>query len=639
MTRWTDAAIVGGSYSDDTRPFSVQDTVNLIPVMAEAAGTRSVSMLRCAPGLVRYVDLGTNAPIRGSSNIEGLLLVVSGTTLFKINSNGTKVALGTIPGVGRVSMAHNQIAGGNQVAIANGQSGYVYDTVKGALAQITDDAFPGALTFDFVDGYITGIDPGRNFAYTSDLADAKAYSALDRYQAEGSPDKLMGQIVDHREWWLFGERTIEPYENTGQTTGTFQRASGTVIDVGAASPYCIAKMDNSVFWLGSDGIVYRANGYTPVRLSTFPIEQAIARSMTSSAFAFTYEDRGHKIFYLTFQDGQTWGYDVSSQLWHRRQSKGRNRWRINTLTNWNGMWIAGDFANGLLYRLDWQAMHEDGEILERRRITGVLQDSQNPIVISAIALVIDTGLPLVSVPMAIYGDAPNAAVGSSYSYGGYRLVGGTEPYATTIVAGALPPGLALASVGPSISGVPATDGVYNFTLQTTDARGETARLVDSITVFKSQIISPTATYRFKQVANDDKADYSAPDFDDSAWSVGQTPAASEVPHPYAGDQGWPQIKNTAWGLNTNMWLRASFTLTTVNDLVFEVFVDNYATVWVNGTKVLERAGTITTPSGPIFNHVVPVPAGLLHAGVNSIVVLGEDYGSYSYLACRMSVAL
>lgn len=639
MTRWTDTSIVGGCYADDTRPFSVQDTVNYMVVYTEKAGTRSTSMLRGCPGFYEVADTGSSAPIRGIHNAEGALLVVSGDKLYSVDSKFNCTAVGTIPGVGRVRMDHNQVAGGNQVAIPTGQSGYVYDTRDGSLVQITDEGFPGAVTFGFADGYILGISPDRRRAFTSDIADALSYNTLDEYQAESAPDALVGQGVSHSEWWLFGERTTEIWADTGSSTGTWQRTSGTVIEVGAASPWAICNLDNSIFWLGSDGIVYRANGLTPLRISTFPVEQDISRCSLNTAFSFTFEDRGHKIFYLTFQDGRTWGYDVASQEWHRRESYGLKRWRLNDLVKWNGMWIGGDYANGKLYRLDWDVMHENGEIMERRRVTSVLSDSQNALIVNAIALSIDTGLPSVDAPLKIHGNAPNAAVGASYTYSGYVVTGGIKPYTVTIVAGTLPPGLTLAPSGLAISGTPTNEGVYDFTLQAVDARGKVARLADSITVFASQIITPTSTYRFKQVPNGDPADYSSPDYDDSAWDEGQTPAANEVPHPYAGTQGWPQVKNTNWDLNTSMWLRVSFSLPVVNDLVFEVFVDNYATVWVNGTKVLDRAGTIDTPSGPVFNHVVPVASDLLHNGVNSIVVLGEDYGTYSYLACRMSAAL
>lgn len=394
MARWQDAPIVGGSYADDARPFSCQDTVNQLVVMAEKPGTRTPSMLRGVPGFTTFCDTGTGKPIRGAHNAEGVLLVVAGTQLFRISTKGVATPVGTIPGVGRVTMDHNQVTGGYQVAIANGQSGYVYDTSNSTFQQITDDGFPGAVTFAYADSYILGIEPGRRFAFTSQLADALTYNTLDRYEAEGSPDALIGQIVNHREWWLVGERTIEPFADTGAQEGTWQRQDGMVIERGAASPWCLSLLDNTVFWLGDDGIVYRANGYVPQRISIFPIEDEIAQCNISQAFSFTFEDRGHKIYYLTLPDGATWGYDVASGEWHRRESKGLNRWRINTLTNWNGMWIAGDYSNGKLYKLDWDVLNEDGVEMERRRVTGVLADSENGVIINGLKLVFDTGRDL-----------------------------------------------------------------------------------------------------------------------------------------------------------------------------------------------------------------------------------------------------
>jgi len=482
MPRWTDAPIVGGAYTDDTRAWSVQDTVNYIPVYAEKDGTRSARMLRCAPGASEFVDLETHAPIRGMRNVEGLLLVVSGTSLFSVAANGAKKNLGTIPGVGRVILSHNQITGGNEVAIT---PGYVYNTVTGVLSRITDEGFPGAISFDYVDSYITYIEPGRRFAGTSDLADAMSYNTLDRYEAEGSPDKLVGQIVSHREWWLFGERTIEPYTNTGAATGTFQRSGGTVMEVGAASPYAIVRLDNSVFWLGGDGVVYRANGYSPIRISTYAIEQAISRCNNATAFAFTFEDRGHKIFYLTFQDGQTWGYDVATQEWHRRQSKGLKRWRMNDLVRWNGKWIGGDFSNGKLYTLDWNVQNEAGVEMERMRVTGVLSDSQNPIIVNAVELVFETGQPQKEPtvpPLSISGNAPDGYVGEAYEFT-YSAAGGTPPYTFSLAAGSLPSGIE--PVDPStgsIEGTPTTVQVAAFTPQVTDSRGNIATIPDSINI-------------------------------------------------------------------------------------------------------------------------------------------------------------
>src|SRR3569623_711982 len=175
MARWQPIQLVGGSYADDALPWTHQDTINYIPVPAEKEGVRSRAILRCAPGFGLICDLGTNAPIRGARNVEGRLFVVSGTTLFQISSDGVPAELGTLPGVKRCSLSHNQITGGNEVVISNGQSGYVYNTATGTLEQITDESFIGSISFEFMDGYILGIEPKQRFAYTSDLADATSY--------------------------------------------------------------------------------------------------------------------------------------------------------------------------------------------------------------------------------------------------------------------------------------------------------------------------------------------------------------------------------------------------------------------------------------------------------------------------------
>lgn len=407
--QWKAIPIVGGSYRDTTRPWSCQDTVNLIPVMAETDGTRSPrimekgftypvfgtpSILRCAPGMTLFSASAQPGPCRGLHNVEGTLFGVVGNTLYTWSVTGTATALGTIPGVERVSMAHNQTAGGNQIAIAANNSGYVYDTVKGTLAQITDDGFPGAIQFGYLAQSILGIDPSRNFAFWSAIADATSYNSLDRVQAEAQPDKLVGMAVTHSEWWLFGERTIQPFfinDNATAQGDAFLPANNAVLEIGCASRDSIANLDNTVYWLGNDGIVYRAAGYVPQRVSTHPVEQAIAACNRNNAFAFTFEDRGHKIYYLTLPDGETWGFDAGSGEWHRRQSYGLNRWRLNDLVWWNSQWIGADYVNGQLYVLDWNTQSEAGATFERHRTLGVIEDNQNPIIVDGIEIIADTG--------------------------------------------------------------------------------------------------------------------------------------------------------------------------------------------------------------------------------------------------------
>lgn len=392
MARWTPVPVAGGAYADDCLPFASQDCVNYIPVMAERPGARSPAMLRGLPGCTTFSVTGSDAPIRGTYNAEGRLLAVTGSSLYRIGTDGAATSLGALPGIGRVSFAHNQIAGGNEIAIANGQSGYIYDTTTETLVQITDPGFPGAKVFGFVDGFLMFVEPRGRFFGWSDLAAGTSYNTLDQSEAESQPDRIVSGIETAGDWMILSERTCEFYRNTGAATGTFQRIEGTALQVGCAGTFCVGKIDNSVIFVDNFNIVRRLDGYTAPRISTHAIEQQLRRCNLANAFVTVFEDDGHKVWYLTCPDGKTWGYDAATGEWHRRRSDGLDRWRMATLTRWNRAWIAGDYANGKLYQLDWAIQHEAGAEMERLRTMPVAHDNGNRITINAVRFGFDTGV-------------------------------------------------------------------------------------------------------------------------------------------------------------------------------------------------------------------------------------------------------
>lgn len=452
--RKTPVPVIGGAYSDDALEWSAQDCLNLIPVVAERGDTRTPTKLVSAPGLRPVVQL--SGAIRGMRNVEGKLFVVAGTNLVWVKADYSVRYLGTIPGAGRVSMTHNQINNGNELVVVNGSAGYVYNTYTETLTQISDDAFVGATVVDYVDSYILGVEPGRRFWFHSELADSTSYLTTDRYEAESSPDRIRSLVVSHREVVVLGERTTEVWVNTGAQSATFERATGTVIETGCIATHSAVRLDNSVFWLGDDLIVYRLDGYNPRRISTRPIERDLARSSKaalSNAFAYTFEDRGHKIYYLTLQDGKTWGYDAATGEWHRRSSFQLDRWRVNALTRWENLWIAGDYTNGKLYVVDWDHMLDNGSPLERERITGMQHADQNPFRVHSAELVLSSG-PYVSSStelIGLQGDAPDTTPGAVYSYT-YTTIDGTAPFTYSLNSGSLPNGLSLNTSTSEISG-------------------------------------------------------------------------------------------------------------------------------------------------------------------------------------------
>lgn len=436
------------AFADDTLPWAAQDCCNWIPVRAEATGALTEWMLRGAPGLVVIAGVG-NGPCRGLHDAEGSLFGVSGGSAYRIYPDGTSASIGTIPGTGRVSIAHNKVTGGSEIVFANGSSGYVYNTVAGALSQIADAGFPGAKVVDFVDNYIAGVDPQGLFWFISDLAQATSYNTLDRADAEAQPDKIVTLIVSNRQVLVLGSRTGQFFRNAGTATGTFQNVDGAEMDVGCAGTFAIARFDNTVVWLGHNGIVYRLNGYQPVRISTHAIEQKIGRGNMAQAVMFTYQDQGHEIVYLTIPNGQTWGYDAATLKWHRRESYGLKRWRVNALVRSNGQWIGGDYASGKLYRLEWDHYLEGCEPLVAKATGPAIYDAGNRFILDELRLEIDSSGVESADPAApiITGDLPDGFVGEVVSYQ-YTITPAYPGQVVTLsLTGALPAGLTMDSAG------------------------------------------------------------------------------------------------------------------------------------------------------------------------------------------------
>ncbi len=231
-------------------------------------------------------------------------------------------------------------------------------------------------------------EPNSQKVWVTELLDGTSVDPLDFASAEGSPDGLVAINVDHREAWLFGTDSIEVWYDAGLADFPLTRIQGAFNEIGCVAAFSIAKLDNALFWLGTDargqGIVYRANGYTGVRVSTHAIEYAIAQyGNLADAVAYTYQQEGHAFYVLTFPTGNaTWVYDVSTQAWHERAGWNTalgefTRHRSNCQCNFGGNTIVGDFENGNIYTLDLDVYADNGGIQKWLRSWRALPTGQN----------------------------------------------------------------------------------------------------------------------------------------------------------------------------------------------------------------------------------------------------------------------
>ena len=376
--------ILGSSYVARSINAADNRMVNLFPEVIPEGG-KEPGFLNRAPGLQFQQTIGTG-PIRAlwAHQTNGAdFYVVSGTEVYKMTSlTATPVKIGDVADGGPVSIADN----GTQLFFACNGPSYIYNEATNEFKQITDPDFPGAVTVGYLDGYFVFNEPNSQRVWVTALLDGSSIDPLDFASAEGSPDGLVAVNVDHREAWLFGTDSVEVWYDVGGTDFPLQRIQGAFNEIGCVAAFSIAKLDNSLFWLGTDargqGIVYKANGYTGQRVSTHAIEYAIAQyGNISDAVAYTYQQEGHGFYVLTFPSANaTWVYDAATQAWHERAGlvNGQfTRHRSNCQCNFGGDIIVGDFENGNIYTFDLDVYADNGAPQKWLRSWRALPTGQN----------------------------------------------------------------------------------------------------------------------------------------------------------------------------------------------------------------------------------------------------------------------
>lgn len=358
---------VSASYKERSVCLDAQVCINLFPVIGESGTAKSVKALYGTPGTrplataVENVVRGMHAPTDGGPGI-----VVVGSTVYRLSSAFVLTAVGSIDTLSsNVGIADNGIS----AVIVTGPRGYILNLNTNSVIQITDPAFYGADSVDFLNTFGIFNSPGTNVFYITGSNEI-TFDALDFASAESNAEPIVRLIVDHDDLILFKRTVMEIWRPSGNPDFPFARDTNAAIDQGCAAPNSVASMDNTVFWLGANteggGIIWRLNGYTPLRVSTDAIETAIAGySNIADAVAYSYQQEGHAFYVISFPTaGVTWAYDAATQLWHQRAYLNPatgllGRHRSNNHMFFATKHIVGDYADGRLYTLDLD-YYQDG---------------------------------------------------------------------------------------------------------------------------------------------------------------------------------------------------------------------------------------------------------------------------------------
>lgn len=395
--------------------FADAQMINLYPEFAEGPGAKDQGVLYQTPGLILDSPVG-NGPIRGTGVLQGVMYVLSGATIYPViqstTSNATTIGapIGNIgTGAGRVSF----VTGLNQMALFDGTAGYLISaSASGQIGTLSTIALPfqNPVMGTYQDGFGLAFPANSNQIWQSNGLDLSTWQGLAFSTADANAENIVAIANIHREVWVFKSTTTEVWDDVGTNNFAFQRNSGVYVEVGCAAPWSVAQAGEFLIFLAQTKMgnirVCMMEGYRPVFISTASVEQQFdAGAQLGDAFAYTYEQKGHVFYVLTFPTlNQTWVYDLSESMkvgrpiWHRRASFSGgvfNRELVNCFQFYNGYWWVGDYQNGNLYNLadDWPL--DNGAARKWLRSWRALpKPTDAPVTFHSLRIDMQTGMPL-----------------------------------------------------------------------------------------------------------------------------------------------------------------------------------------------------------------------------------------------------
>ena len=324
------------------------------------------------------------AVVTGSMSTTTLTVtaVTSGTLYVGQTVRGAGVTTNTI-----ITALGTGTGGTGTYTINNSQtfaSGTLYG-LNYTILPSTDGAFTGANVVDIVDNYFVYNRPSTQQWAASGLLSPITQN-LSFASKDGAPDNLVSLIVDHREVYLLGENSSEVWVDTGGIPFAFQRIPGTSTQHGIAATFSMARVGNSFAYVSRNirgqAEVVMMNGYVPQRISTHAVENTLVDQTITDAVAWTYQLEGHEIYVVSFPSiDLTWCYDATTTMWHKWLYNDNlnvyHRCRGNCAALFQGHVLVGDYANGIIYKLDKTNYTDNGQPIKRlRRAPHIVTDLQ-----------------------------------------------------------------------------------------------------------------------------------------------------------------------------------------------------------------------------------------------------------------------
>jgi len=358
--------ILSGTLTDESPDFRTKYPRNMIPV-PKAQGI-SNGYLRPADG-IRQIGTGPGVD-RGAATWNGVCYRVMGSSLVRVEADGSVTTLGAIGGAGQCSFDYSF----DRLAIAGGGALYYWDGAT--LKQVTDSDLGTVLDVLWIDGYFMTTD-GTSLVVT-DLRDPFSVNPLRYGSSEADPDSIKSMFKARAgEVYAVNRYTVELMNNAGGNGFPFARYEGAQINRGAIGTHSATLYAGQIAFLGGGrdeppAVWSGINGATQ-KLSTGEIDTLLldyTGAQLADAVLEARTVKNHALLYLHLPD-QTLVYDgaasaaVQEPVWFTVDSglAAPAQYRARNFVWCYDRWLCGDPTSPALGQLDDTVSTHYGQVI------------------------------------------------------------------------------------------------------------------------------------------------------------------------------------------------------------------------------------------------------------------------------------
>ena len=338
---------------------------------------------------------------RGCLSVNDHAFFAIGDAVYNVTSDGSTVAsYGPIkddltPPFDRVQMAIGgpRIDDGNpsQLVFTSGQKAYMLPPLQ-EIPWLVGTPVIGCAVLN---NYFLFLSAAGDGFFFSEPGDALSGSLLNFISAEADANYYWGINVLDQRIWLNGQRISQVfYDNSSiDPTNPFLPDQAGVIQQGTAALNSPTVFDNALHWVsrneGGQGIAFQNNGYLPVRISNFAVEDAWRKYPTiEDAVGYTVTQKGHQWWRIWFPSGnETWQYDPllgpalgwSKALYLNPTSGRYEADRGACACELRGQMLVGDRANSKIYKMSLDYLDDAGDRIAWMRRAPIISNENKMI--------------------------------------------------------------------------------------------------------------------------------------------------------------------------------------------------------------------------------------------------------------------